>query len=108
MSRIMLIAALICLAIGPAMAEVQCPTPMDDWQPVANLKAEAVRLGLTVIKIRADDGCYHVKATDKDGKPVDAVFDPQSLKLLTRSDKDLKARDVEGHDKEAPTPGSSE
>jgi hypothetical protein len=45
-------------------------------------------LGLTVIKIRADDGCYHVKATDKDGKPVEAVFDPQTLQLLASSDAD--------------------
>jgi hypothetical protein len=103
MSRIILFATLICLAVGPALAEVECRTPMDDWQPVANLRAEAVRLGLTVIKIRADDGCYHVKATDKDGKPVEAVFDPQSLKLLGRSDED-----TEGRDKDAPTHGSSD
>jgi len=66
---------------------------MDNWQPVAALKAEVAKLGLTVIKIRADDGCYHVKATDKDGKPVEAVFDPQTLHLLARSDGDHETGD---------------
>ena len=85
MRRIILALPLLCLA-APATAEIECSTPMDDWKPVADLRAEAVKLGWTVEKIRADDGCYHVKATDKDGKPVEGVFDPQSLKLLGRSD----------------------
>lgn len=84
----LMFAALTCLLPTLAMAEVECHAPMDVWQPVAALKATAVKLGLTVIKIRADDGCYHVKATDKDGKPVEAVFDPQTLQLLATSDAD--------------------
>ena len=87
MRRIILALPLLCLAL-PAMAEIECSTPMDDWKPVAALREEAVKLGWTVEKIRADDGCYRVKATDKDGKPVEGVFDPQSLKLLGRSDED--------------------
>ena len=101
MLRLILLATLTCLAFGPAVAEVECKTPMFDWQPVANLKAEAVRLRLTVIKIRADDGCYHVKATDKDGAPVELVFDPQTLQLLTNSAAELEKGDLEkgGHKK---------
>ena len=84
----LVIATLACLLPSLALAEVECHAPMDNWQPVAALKVEVVKLGLTVIKIRADDGCYHVKATDKDGKPVEAVFDPQTLQLLASSDAD--------------------
>jgi hypothetical protein len=84
----LVIATFACLLPSLALAEVECHAPMDVWQPVAALKATAVKLGLTVIKIRADDGCYHVKATDKDGKPVEAVFDPQTLQLLATSDAD--------------------
>lgn len=96
MRRLILAATLTCLTLGPARAEIECRTPMDDWQPVAALKAEAVKLGLTVIKIRADDGCYHVRATDKDGKTVEAVFDPQTLRLLGTSDTDHEEGDHDG------------
>ncbi len=84
----LVIATLACLLPSLALAEVECHAPMDNWQPVAALRAEVVKMGLTVIKIRADDGCYHVKATDKDGKPVEAVFDPQTLQLLASSNAD--------------------
>lgn len=84
----LMFAALTCLLPSLAMAELECHTPMQDWQPVAALKAKVAKLGLTVIKVRADDGCYLVKATDKDGKPVEAVFDPQTLQLLANSDAD--------------------
>ena len=88
MRRIILALPLLCLSLVPARAEIECSTPMDDWKPVADLRAEAVKLGWTVQKIRADDGCYHVRATDKDSKPVEAVFDPQTLKLLGTSNDD--------------------
>lgn len=109
MRRIILATTLTCLAfglgtIGPALAEVECSTPMENWQPVANLRAEAVKLGWVVVKVRADDGCYHVKATDKDGKPVEGVFDPQTLKLLGRSDEDHETNG----DHDAPKQGSSD
>ena len=96
----LLIAALVCMMPTLALAEVECHAPMDNWQPLAALKAEVAKLGLTVIKIRADDGCYHVHATDKDGNPVEAVFDPQTLQLLASSDADHEAgsQDEMDHD----------
>lgn len=93
MRSALFLAALALLAPTLALAEVECHAPMDNWQPVAALKAEVAKLGLTVIKIRADDGCYHVKATDQDGNPVEAVFDPQTLQLLASSDADHETRD---------------
>lgn len=91
----LLFAAIVCALPTLALAEVECHTPMETWKPVAALRAEVAKLGLTVIKIRADDGCYHVKATDKDGKPVEAVFDPQTLQLLATSDADHETGDHE-------------
>lgn len=102
MRRIILATVLTCLALGPALAEVECRTPMDTWQPVAALKAAAEKLGLTVQRIRADDGCYHVKATDKDGLAVEAIFDPQTLTLLGSTDKDLETRDGAEHNAGSP------
>ena len=102
MSRIILLGLLLAIAL-PAQADQPCSTPMANWQPVAALVAEAEKLGWTVQKIRADDGCYHVKATDKTGTPVEAEFDPQTLKLLGRSDDDHEGKG----DHDAPIPGSS-
>jgi hypothetical protein len=100
---IILAVSLTCLAVVPAWAEIECSTPMDDWKPIDALRAEAVKLGWTVERIRADDGCYHVKATDSAGKPIEGVFDPQSLKLLGRSDEDHE----ENGDNDTPKSGSS-
>lgn len=86
MRRIILIGLLACLSSLPARAEIECSTPMEAWQPVAKLRAVVAQMGWTVQKIRADDGCYHVLATDRSGHVVKGVFDPQSLKLLGPSD----------------------
>ena len=94
MRRIILPALMVCLFTPAAWAEQPCSIPMANWQPVINLRAQTDKLGWTVQSIRADDGCYHVKATDKTGKPVDAEFDPQTLKLLGRSDDDKDARAI--------------
>ncbi len=101
--RDIILAAILASLAVPAMAEVECSTPMDEWKPIAALRAEAVKLGWTVEKIRADDGCYHVKATDSAGKPIEGVFDPQSLKLLGRSDED----DEKSGDRDKPKSGGS-
>ncbi|MGV8985552.1 MAG: PepSY domain-containing protein [Cypionkella sp.] len=103
MSRIILLSFLACLAFTPAQAEVVCTAGMANWQPVAKLMAAAEKLGWTVTRVRADDGCYHVRATDKDGRNVQAVFDPETLRLLGRSGEDNEGKG----DHDAPAKGSS-
>lgn len=76
------------VASGPALAEITCLAPMEAWRPPAELRAKAAALGWQVLKIRADDGCYHVRATDRAGQAVEGVFDPQNLTLLGQFDKD--------------------
>ncbi len=100
MRRLILLTLLGLLATSPVRAEIECTASMADWQPVAHLVAAAAKLGWTVTKVRADDGCYHVHATDKAGKTVEAVFDPVSLKLLGRSDEDQQHThdQADGHD----------
>ena len=71
-----------------ARAEVECEEPMADWQPVSKLVETVTAQGWTVLKVRADDGCYHLRATDQDGKPVEAIFDPVSLHLLATGNDD--------------------
>lgn len=99
MRRIIIIGLLACFLGQMARAEIECSTPMEAWQPIAKLRAVTDQMGWTVLKIRADDGCYHVRATDRSGHVVKAVFDPQSLKLLGEADE----ADDESHE----TKGSS-
>ncbi len=101
MRRIILLATLSCLALDPARAEIACKTPMASWKPVAQLVVEAAKLGWTVQKVRADDGCYRVQAMDAQGRTVNAVFDPATLALLGQTD---DAHDeTGGHDATAKT-----
>jgi hypothetical protein len=77
---------------------------MEAWQPVAKLRAVTDQMGWTVQKIRADDGCYHVLATDRNGQVVKGVFDPQSLKLLGPSDEASDEKHEKKGDDDAPKP----
>lgn len=86
-----------------ARAEVECEEPMADWQPVSKLVEAVTAQGWTVQKVRADDGCYHLRATDKDGKPVEAIFDPVSLRLLATGSDDHEHHGGDKHD--APATG---
>lgn len=91
-----------------ARAEVECEEPMADWQPVSRLVEVATAQGWTVQKVRADDGCYHLRATDKDGNPVEAIYDPVSLRLLSAGGNDHEGHDQNEHGGErhgTPIPG---
>ncbi len=71
---------------------------------VAKLRAITDQMGWTVVKIRADDGCYHVLATDRNGQVVKGVFDPQSLKLIGPSDEAQGEKHEHKGDDDAPKP----
>jgi hypothetical protein len=91
------------MAFSPAQAEIECTAGMANWKPVTALVAEAKTLGWTVTKVRADDGCYHVRGTDKAGHSVQGVFDPETLELLGLSG------DTEGKsDHDTPVKGPQE
>ena len=102
-AAILLAAMTLAAQTTLARAEVECTEPMGNWQPVSNLVKAVTDLGWTVLKVRADDGCYHIRATDKDGKPVEAIFDPVSLRLLSTGANDHEHHEGDKHD--APSTG---
>lgn len=67
---------------GPSLADEDCRAPMSTWQPRSAVAAKAESLGLTVRRIRTDDGCYKVYAIDAKGRHIEAQFDPETLDLL--------------------------
>lgn len=69
-------------AITPAWASVACFVPMRDWQPRAAVAEMAGDRGWTVYRIKIDDGCYEVYASDADGSRFEAIVNPATLEVL--------------------------
>ena len=77
--------AIAVLALSSTVAYAEdnrCNAPMAEWQPRENLKQKLEAEGWQVKRIKVEDGCYEAYAFDKDGKRVEAYFDPKSLEML--------------------------
>lgn len=107
MSMIRLIPALTLgvFASAAAAQDERCTVPMADWQPRDAVRKMAEAQGWTVARIKIDDGCYEVFATDADGKRFEAAVDPGTLKVIRAEfdDEDEHEHDgakgeAEGHD----------
>lgn len=75
-----LLAACLMLAV-PAWADDDCAVPMADWQPRDAVATFAVAQGWTVKRIRLDDGCYEVDATDASGQRIEVKLNPATLAI---------------------------
>ncbi|TDX31067.1 YpeB-like protein with putative protease inhibitory function [Modicisalibacter xianhensis] len=81
-TRLFMPAVLLTLSLismGQALAEDRCQVPKDQWQPQSALEAKLVEQGWTIKRIKEDDGCYEVYATDAEGKRREVYFDPKTL-----------------------------
>jgi hypothetical protein len=81
MYRTLSLAALAVVIASPAMAAgATCSTAAaDKFQPEATLKAQLLKEGLTVRKIKTEKGCYEVYAVDKSGKKVNVAYNAETL-----------------------------
>lgn len=77
----------------PAMAEdddkrASCAeVAKDKWMTEDAVKAKAEAIGYKVAKLKTEDGCYEVYATDKDGKKMEVFMHPGSGEVVyTKSD----------------------
>jgi hypothetical protein len=71
--------SLVCS--GAAFADIDCSDPIDQWKPRETLRQEVERNGWTVQRIKVDDGCYEVRAVDRDGNKLKAKYSPATLKI---------------------------
>ena len=71
-----------CVVAEPAEADRDCNVPLADWQPREALQKKLEAEGWTVLSIRADDGCYKVRATNTQGARLKAKFDPARLEPI--------------------------
>jgi hypothetical protein len=54
------------------------------FRPEADLRAVLERLGYQVNRIKTEDACYEVHATDRSGKRYEVKFKGDDLKMVSR------------------------
>jgi hypothetical protein len=69
------------LATAQVWADDSCADPVADWQPRELLRQQVEQLGWSVQRIKVDDGCYEVRATDRLGNKLAAKYAPASLQI---------------------------
>jgi len=69
---------------SPAFAdEEKCPDrAASEWMSQEAITAKAKDLGYDVRKIKKEDGCWEVKGYDKNGKRIEAYFDPATGEVV--------------------------
>ncbi len=83
LSQISFVSLGALLVAGAALAgEEHCRVPMADWQPRAAVQSLVEGQGLTVRRIKIDDGCYEVHARDAEGREVELKLDPATLDVI--------------------------
>ena len=77
-----IMAMVMAMPAGAALAEEGCFVPMSDWQPRAAVVQLAADKGWTVRRIKIDDGCYEIDGKDADGKFLEVTVHPATLEVL--------------------------
>lgn len=68
----------LSFGISNAFAEPKCDVPKEKWMKEADFKAKAEAEGYTIKKFKVNSGkCYEIYGT-KDGKKVEAWFNPET------------------------------
>lgn len=74
--------ALGVFGVGGALARPRCDVPLADWQPREVLQTKLEAEGWKATRIKTDDGCYKVRATNDKGETLKGTYDPATLKPL--------------------------
>ena len=70
-------------ATGLARAdEDDCTVPMAQWQPREAVQRVAAEQGVTVRRIKIDDGCYQIDGRDASGREVEIKLNPHTLEVI--------------------------
>lgn len=77
---IALIASAAALSAGAASAADKCNVPVSEWQPRQALEKKMLAEGWKIKKLKTEDGCYEIYGTDRQGRRVEAYFDPKTFK----------------------------
>lgn len=70
-------------ATGLARAdEDDCTVPMAQWQPREAVQRVAEEQGVSVRRIKIDDGCYQINGRDASGREVEIKLNPHTLEVI--------------------------
>lgn len=74
--------ALLMMTATAVQAEEECEAPTGQWQSREAVRLFAREQGWTVRRIRIDDGCYEIHASDRSGKRFEVRIDPVTLTVI--------------------------
>lgn len=87
MYRSITVAALAVLMAGPALADASCSkAPASQFQPVSALKAKLESKGLSVRRIKVENGCYEAYSITKSGKKVVAAYNAKTFARVANAE----------------------
>ena len=69
----------LAFAASSAFAEPSCNVPKDKWMKEADFRTMVEGQGFKIKTFKVNGGkCYEIYGTDKDGKKVEAWFNPET------------------------------
>ncbi|HVI31033.1 PepSY domain-containing protein [Phenylobacterium sp.] len=74
--------AAMLLGAGSASAAELCSVPVAEWQPRQALEKKLAADGWKVKRLKTEDGCYEVYGLDRQGRRVEAYFNPRTLQSV--------------------------
>jgi hypothetical protein len=77
-----ILAFLVVLPAGAALADDDCFVPMADWQPREAVAEFAISQGWEVRRIKIDDGCYEIDGRDAQGRAIEVKLHPGTLEIV--------------------------
>ncbi len=77
-----ILAFLVALPAGAALADDDCFVPMADWQPREAVAEFAIAQGWEVRRIKIDDGCYEIDGRDAQGRTIEVKLHPGTLQIV--------------------------
>ena len=82
MRRFIIVSTLMLVSVGAAQAAAVCKAyDKDKWISKDAFTTKITQMGYKVRSIKAEEGCWEVKGV-KDGKLVEAYFDPVTVKVV--------------------------
>lgn len=65
-----------------ALASEDCHSPMSQWQSREAATEHVQQMGISIDRLKIDDGCYELRGHDSDDNRVELKLDPATLALL--------------------------
>jgi hypothetical protein len=80
---ITIFAATFAAVVPAAASSKNCGNaPQNQWLSLADITTKATGMGYKVRQVKVEDGCYEIYSVDKDGKRVEAYFNPVTAEVV--------------------------